>query len=478
MQIKFKLRTIAATCGPARRHGRPWRRSHCSSSSDLSSRISRPWSIGYQLGSRRRLSDDRKRGYGRSSVLTTVDAMNETVIADTGESTPDALAMDASLSPASYPTTLSVILLMHILFLNQWNSRIRRKRVLASYRVIIRQRKFYRLWIALLSHPPVADERYHANEFIPLEETIPQEATTHDVITRLRTLQQQFVSISTKGSWSGFPLLLYNSHILWSCRALEGRYGSLYVYVLLSLAALAVALELLIYRRVLDGTRAALAVGYEDISLPTERILEIQEGVQKRPLGSLTVLTTALLLVFSVQFPYVPIQILPWIGNLFISDPGVSLLLSLGILTYLSHQTHSVFGVVFGIVASSLWNFMGLDFLGDAYWGRWMALMLLTMTMLSLHEWLPCVDRVSSPSNPSVLLSRDGLLEEMDDSDDDSEDDESSTSSNWSEWDGYERHEVDQGLSIIPEPFDSDSDVEMQPLTRFTTMRSRRGNAH
>jgi hypothetical protein len=60
----------------------------------------------------------------------------------------------------------------------------------------------------------------------------------------------------THGHLSGLPLLLYNSHLLWSCRALESFFPSSWHYLrsLVALAIIAMAIEFSITHKIVDRT--------------------------------------------------------------------------------------------------------------------------------------------------------------------------------------------------------------------------------
>lgn len=159
---------------------------------------------------------------------------------------------------ASYETTLTLIILLHIIYFLQWNKRKSRKDISTTYNELINKKQYYKGILAIVSHPPIdGGERdaAAAHQTSSLMMTNGSEngeynnnTTSSDPIQRSRGIFQRicfFFSLRSNGiynnrlvkliyqrilypfiygSLSGLPLLTYCSHILWSCRALEELY--------------------------------------------------------------------------------------------------------------------------------------------------------------------------------------------------------------------------------------------------------------
>jgi hypothetical protein len=248
-----------------------------------------------------------------------------------------------------YPTTLFLILVVHLLFLYQWNARRSRKQVLASYRILVQKKQFHRIWVALLSHPPLHVGRSRSSRHEYQSELAPSnpqssiamgdaDADAHHnhmhmhnnnsssdnirlvystALEQIRTKVVPTLEPLLRGHASGLPLLLYNSHILWSCRALERNYQDdafHYARVLLVLAFLTVAVELSASHVLLQSPVMSRAPQFQSIQpdQTADAIHRIRKQLLHRTMGTLTVVSTAVLLIFRSEFMYVPLQILPW----------------------------------------------------------------------------------------------------------------------------------------------------------------------
>jgi uncharacterized membrane protein (UPF0136 family) len=411
----------------------------------------------------------------------------------------------------STSTTTMVIVLIHVLFLHQWNARKQRKDLLVSYSILVYKRQFYKLWLALLSHPPSGTTSMDWEQ-LPLEWRL-----------RIRTLLGQVASWAYQ---SGFALLLYNSHLLWSCRALEGWYNYQqfhnntdegvgrpfqYARVLLALTTIALLVELRFSYILLQvckrlggpDTMTSVMIQFQEPTMaPTTSHNRMQQKIIKRPIGTLTGLTCALTAVFHYHFEYIPIQVLPFVDNrlllLGFSVPvTLSLLLVFGVLGYLSYPSRTLAPIVCGLASGVLWSLGVTTFLQDAYWGISWALFMVVLCALSLrasdnptrepiimdthHQnhrtWIPCVDFVSwnrrgervredywDTHSRHVPHSDDSSNDDDDDDDDDSDD-------------SMDSSQLDDS--------DNDNDLELAPLLsseqqgnshhHYQTVRARRG---
>ena len=178
-----------------------------------------------------------------------------------------------------FPTTICIVVLMYGVFLYQWLRRIPRKKIMVTYKSIVQGKRFHKLWMAMLSHPPIQEEALgQAGRESPVWERVDHPLSSavamggpdsESWIQRSGVLQQLLRNgvewgkrqwkLLTKGSLSGFPLLLYNSHILWSCRALEQIYnengdGCRYARCLMGLVTLSIAAELCLSHALVQAT--------------------------------------------------------------------------------------------------------------------------------------------------------------------------------------------------------------------------------
>ena len=145
------------------------------------------------------------------------------------------------------PTSFSLIVLLHVIFIYHWLFRKSRRDLLVSYRVIVQKRQYHKVWLAMLSHPPAKHSNIGHNPrhrsgnggfAASLSASGSFEDGEHDRNNNnsnntggsdqdLRNrLQEKAIQYALWAYQSGFALMLYNSHILWSCRALEVHYNT------------------------------------------------------------------------------------------------------------------------------------------------------------------------------------------------------------------------------------------------------------
>jgi len=411
----------------------------------------------------------------------------------------------------SYPTTVVIIVLMHVLYLYQWNTRRSRKQVLVSYRILVQKRRYHRAWLALLSHPPRDAERSHHSTYSQYQQSNSVAAGNQEDERRLHSRQQllsnilhrvtDYGSVVTKGHLSGLPLLLYNSHILWSCRALEGEYNHdrlQYTRVLITIAFLAVALELYLSHKLLyrvDRTVSSVSFGSGPADESHETLRRIRQNILHRTIGTFTVVSAGLLVIFRSRFPYVPPQVLPFVKNSwFWMDPALSYFFCVVVLTFLSNYSHSILSALCGTLVGSFWGLGSIDFLADPYWGSWMLLHLLFLTLVSIKvkhsRWVPCIDFINwNPSEEIRLTAGEGSndesdsTQEEDDDDDDDDDDDSDIEEETRLIEeeavrAFPRQDDEEIYGRMPNLGDMEEeerDIEAVPLTRAAQVRSRRG---
>lgn len=324
-----------------------------------------------------------------------------------------------------YPTTLGLILLLHLIFGHQWNRHRTKRHSLASYKTLVQHKQFHRAVVAILSHPPTSNSNNNTSDGAASRTAVDigtAATATHPLASapglavhhRLQVLLHPILS----GHLSGLPLLFYNSHILWACRSLEVQStGNHYLHELIGLAAVAMALELqwkhVLLKLLFRGGQAAF--------------LHARRRLPLVPLGSLTGLSAALLMRYRHSIPHVAIQIFPLVSISSSSymipiDPAASHGLALALLAWCSYKTHS--GIFFGTVSGLLWNWGLTSWLGHAYWGTILVWWMGMASCLSLkaaagaEETIPVVDYVSWDARGRMLESHENVLEALDDTDD------------------------------------------------------------
>ena len=402
--------------------------------------------------------------------------------------------------PSEYPasTTTAVIILWHVLFLYQWNKRKRRKRLNVDYRTLVQKKRYYRLWIALCSHPAskgggmfgrpgrqqqqtphslptTSFEQLHSSRTIEMGHADSADSSSsrynwtalwiqrfasNPILIRLGDMSKYLLWLCFQGDLSGLPLLIYNSHILWSCRAIEENYNSSqmhwnYTRILICWGVLSFGMELLLshvlLRRILTLTTGLVT------QLPPENstlMQTIRPKILQRSMASPATISATVLLVFHIRYPYVPVPILPFVNNLFFLDeaPTVCYILCVTILTLLSQHCHTVLGVVFGGIVGLCWSMGVIDFLQEPHWNIVFVLGCLILTLLSLRankyygKWFPCVEHVSWDEQGRFLVQNE-RGQWLPENDDDGVEEESSSSS---EDDDDERSLQDTVASAFP----------------------------
>jgi len=357
-------------------------------------------------------------------------------------------------------TSALLIVLIHVIFVYQWNGRkVRRKEVLVSYNVLVKRGQYHKLFLAILSHPPAIDYhsplRGHGNqtgttgffegEGLSALNTPDDNRQPQDIQSRIFAIGGQLGNFAYQ---SGFASMLFNSHIIWSCRSLEAFYnfnlshrrqlfesqhfehvGSAnrnrnvplhdqegdedalivnslqYVRVIFALAAIALTLELRFSHSLLKVSK--LLQGGSDssglsISVDMNNALAMEEGgrsttyhsriqhkILHRPIGTLTALTSSLVYVFRHSFEYVPLQVLPFVDNRwlllgFSLPPAITSTLCWCILAYLSYPSHPVTPVMCGLLSGLCWTLF-TSFLAEPYWGNSVIGCVLLMCCMSIR---------------------------------------------------------------------------------------------
>lgn len=430
-------------------------------------------------------------------------------------------------------TSSLLIVAIHMLFLYQWNGR---KRPKCSYFTIVQKRKLHLLGLAMLSHPPTKNHNSRSRPQTPSSPADQEGRDDSGTGSGNRETPQdwggQVVSkarqLSTWALQSGFALLLYNSHIIWSCRSLEALYvlnqgkdtddwqqllnsniqPQQYGRVLFALTGTALLLEfrlsfsLLKISRKLEGgspITASLPIQAGGNSERNTNNNQMQQKILHRPVGSLTALSCALVCVFQHHFEFVPLQVIPFVDNRYllfgfsIPAPLTSLICWI-LLGWLSYETTPIAPVLSGLASGSLWAIGLTSFLQDQYWGNSVVAAFALLCCLSIrasnntnHDpsdntpratsqstYIPCIDYVSpsyagrnEPEDSTTVLSTAGSFEG-----DESSDDGASDATSYDSSHGSPETEAHRQESVVS------NDLEMAPLLendRNQTVRARRG---
>ena len=304
----------------------------------------------------------------------------------------------------NYSGTLSIILLLHLIFFYQMNRRKTKKQCLSSYSQLVQRRQYFKGVVAILSHPPQeesASVRWSPSIDFGAINIIEGDQRVQRIAATLLPLLQ--------GRWSGLPLLLYNSHLLWSCRDLEPMFHSSWHFVrsILALAILAMALELRGKHHLLERasdllgneSHSSVDVGPNQPEISLGPIVRARSFIQHHTMGTCTALLYAVLFLYGTAFPngvlpVLPLLSIPWY-------PWVSHLLCSTILAILSWRCHAATSFLAGTTAGFLWVW-GFHFLGDVYWSFWWAGWVGIASLLSLkaEHW---------PTLPGVYVSWDAM---------------------------------------------------------------------
>jgi hypothetical protein len=442
----------------------------------------------------------------------------------------------------STPVTIALLVVIHLLFFYQWNARTKRRDILVSYRTLVEKKHYHKAVLAFLSHPPTKP-RQNQNTNTNSSPTSPSLSLSLTENSsrgrRCFLLARDWIrfrssSLTNGRHLSGLPLLFYNAHILWSCRALEMESETPWGYarLLLGITMVGVAAELYLthyllqvleYRNHATSTPIMIAMTSRRRRRSRQQSTLLAQHhdqiVTHRTMGSLTLTTCALLLVFRYRFPDAALQVLPFLSSrvFLLDDPGLSYLFSTMILTGLSFGTHPVAGVLCGTFSGWLWGVGMTSFFQEGYWASGLMFMYAFLCLLSLKvsgsRWIPCIDSVGWDSRGNILEEsvplefqnpehdgRGGPDGESDDDDDGDDDD--STSHSLEDQDATAHDDLEMGLLTgrrthsndslhhrLPvmndmddddndgDDNDNDNDERRPMLSTSTTMRSRRNTS-
>lgn len=378
-----------------------------------------------------------------SSNETLVAGLNTTEINMTAFDPPDPMlaasrmfrSSNKPIDPnATYRTTIGFIILLHLVFLYQWNKRKSRRTVLTSYHELVQKKQIHRSIVALVSHPP-ADSSFLSREgLVSLAIEMGDSQNNSSRFGRLRNKCKVFVEALhplTYGHLSGLPLLAYNSHLLWSCRALEALCDSSWHYArfLLALALVSFLLELRLTYNLLQASREFVDALNLTTTTTTSVASNSHRVVKHRTMGTPTMLTAALLVVYHACFPFVSMPILPFLPVARRMDVTLSYCMCFTLLTALSWKSHAVSPVICGVCSGFLWALGITSFLGESYWSNCMIFWLVVASVLSLRskavaaKWLPWIDYVAWDERGRIRHEEPNLGDEIQEETEDEEDD-------------------------------------------------------
>jgi len=381
-------------------------------------------------------------------------------------------------------TSRILILVLHLIFVIHWKrgrpstrrtaEGHRKTMPYVSYRTLVRHKQFYKMWWAWLSHPPWTIHRIQNPQTNGDRRPEDREPTNHDSRTprsnsvligfghaddeseplvqrsgehastlldqgasMVRLLTSKLTTESAQGTLYGFGLMLYNCHVLWSCRALEGYYQAdalQYFRVLVGLASTALLCELWLVRQCLQIVWKLHAWSLvrrldddndrqDDWGLPlhpelqVQRMLPMMKKLRRfllhRRMSGLTSLSVSLLMVFRSQFPRVPTPILPFVHNpFFLLHPTITCSIVIIILFALTlqHQEGNAklaasispwLTLVCGWFSGTLWNIGITSCLATFSWGTgWVVFLMLASLVTAKTDpfwgpWLFCIGEVS-----------------------------------------------------------------------------------
>jgi hypothetical protein len=312
----------------------------------------------------------------------------------------------------TYSGTLSTILLLHLLFFYQMNRQKTKKQCMVSYSQLVRRRQYFKGVLAILSHPPSEE-----NDGIRWSPSIDFGAVymaegdhwVQRITARLLPLLH--------GRWNGLPLLLYISHLLWSCRSLEPTFHSSWHFArsILALAILAMVLELhgkyYLLERTSDllGSESHSSVDMGSIQPDSSLgpIVRARSLILHHTMGTCSSLLYAILFLYGMAFPKVALPVLPFLSIPWY--PWVSYLLCSTILGLLSWRHHLATSFMAGTAAGFLWV-SGFHFLGEVYWSIWWVGMVGIASILSLKaEHWPTLPGVEVSWDTQGIIRVDGL---------------------------------------------------------------------
>lgn len=342
-------------------------------------------------------------------------------------------------SYTNFSTSLTIIIVIHIVFIFQWSSKQTRRDVITTYRQVVEQKKFHRAILGILSHPSPDNSWRQPSPQISIQVPLGNNdndrnygSTSLRSLSRLPFIQNiQFLVLRVKGivqslllnsPLSSLPLMLYISHIIWSVRPLETIYDYEYDRQYASIDEQAfntsrvleadiilqhvfeeesmhrhkqrsqtvesfryhrVCLALVLTSFLMDIFMTRLGLDY--LRKLGSRSRSSLDSLMDRGICTLTPLCTSLLVIYSSFFPHTSISVLPFFNTsrLGMTASTFGFSVSYGFLLYLSRKPYSFLGVFYGFLSGLLWVDGVTSFLGSDYWGGWCTTTLTCIFMLS-----------------------------------------------------------------------------------------------
>ena len=388
-------------------------------------------------------------------ALGGIDMMggNQVLLADDSAASPSSggemtVASTAAASN-TVQATIYLLIIIHAVFLYQYYTN---KKANASYKTIIVEGKFYLLFVGMVSHITTSFvERQNPAAGASLVHVLPNNATNNNsneapssssspsnswrarlrgILQRpLLHLRRRFnISTNTTTNYSQlellhlipdeFWLMAYCTHLIWQFRALEELFGGAWLYsrTILVLGTTSCFLELLALHCLSKYTHTTNNNNNNTINRRARHghshtQAMIIQSYTTSPRCGLTSITSALLLLFSIQFPLIRIPILPTLGlapfqflflhRMFTGDVGF--ICCFLIVYFVSRRTHPL-GSTAGFISGSLYYFGGMDWLVqdniyNGYWFAWFVMLLVSLCAVSLKVHgvvdVVCIDYVN-----------------------------------------------------------------------------------
>ena len=171
-----------------------------------------------------------------------------------------------------------------------------------------------------------------------------------------------------------------------------------YLRALIGLTFIGLLLELRFAYNLLQSTSAVAGVSTFASIQPdfgSNSMVRARKIVLHRGMGTCTIMTSALIFVYRVTFPYMKLEVLPVVSVP--CYPFLSYLLCVVVLLVLSWRFHPLTSVLAGSMSALAWVLGLTNFLSRPYWGGCLAFWVISLSLLSLkHSWnIPCIDYVA-----------------------------------------------------------------------------------
>jgi hypothetical protein len=216
----------------------------------------------------------------------------------------------------------------------------------------------------------------------------------------IATAQQAGTALYIKAGGRSLLSMIYNTHLIWSCRALEQHYGlASYIRLFISIGVIATLLEIgttMHLLRLLDISRRRM-MHAQSTENESPLLIGFRRWLKRRCFGSTSLIawTSADMMIFRFQFPFVPIPVLPWIPitRWLRIPPGFSHLCIILILYFLSiHKDEKQavhVALILGTIVGFLWGTEWLQFFAEPFFGNLVVFMAILFTAMSFKARYP-----------------------------------------------------------------------------------------